>query len=94
MQDLVSNIAKSIDYYNDYFRTSSKEDFKIVICGGGANLRSMDSFLSKILDKPVEIANPWKEINANKIQGQGLSTRNRTLFYTTALGLALYNLSD
>lgn len=94
MGDLVSNIAKSIDYYNDYFGTSSKEDFKIVICGGGANLRSMDTFLSKVLEKPVEVANPWKEINANKIQGQGLSTRYRTLFYTTALGLALYNLSD
>lgn len=94
MGDLVSNISKSIDYYNDYFGTSSKEDFKIVICGGGANLRGMDTFLSRALDKPVEISNPWGEINSNKISGQGLSSRSRTLFYTTALGLSLYNLSD
>lgn len=94
MEDLISNIAKSIDYYSDYFKISSKEDFKIVICGGGANLRSMDTYLSKALGKPVEISNPWREINANKITGQSLSTRCRTLFYTTALGLSLYNLSD
>lgn len=94
MEDLVSNIAKSIDYYNDYFGTSSKEDFKIVVCGGGANLRSVDTFLSKTLGKPVELANPWSDINANKVTGQGLPTRCRTLFYTTALGLALYNLSN
>lgn len=94
MEDLVSNIAKSIDYYNDYFGTSPKEDFKIVICGGGANLRSIDTFLSKVLNKPVELANPWREINATQIVGQGGSTKYRTLFYTTALGLSLYNLSN
>lgn len=94
MEDLVSNIRKSIDYYNDYFRTSSKEDFKIVICGGGANLRSIDTFLSKVLNKSVELANPWREINAAQIIGQGAATRCRALFYTTALGLSLYNLSN
>ncbi|MBU3925338.1 type IV pilus assembly protein PilM [Patescibacteria group bacterium] len=94
MEDLVSNISKSIDYYNDYFGTSSKEDFKIVICGGGANLRSIDTFLSKVLDKSVEFANPWREINATRLIGQGSAARCRTLFYTTALGLSLYNLSN
>ncbi len=92
--DLVSSIRKSIDYYNDYFGISSKEDFKIVICGGGANLRSIDSYLSRVLGKSVELANPWREISSNKITGKGLSARGRALFYTTALGLSLYNLSD
>lgn len=94
MEDLVSNIAKSIDYYNDYFSTASKEDFKIVICGGGANLRSLDTFLSKTLGKTVELANPWKDIDISKIIKQGLSPKCRTLFFTTALGLALCKLSD
>jgi len=94
MEDLASNISKSIDYYNDYFGTSSKEDFKIVICGGGANLRSVDTFLSTVLDKPVELANPWREIDATELAGQGAAARCRTLFYTTALGLSLYNLSN
>lgn len=94
MEDLVSNIAKSMDYYSDYFRSSSKEDFKIVVCGGGANLRSVDNFLAKALDKQVELANPWKEINVAKLMGQVSSTRQRTLFYTTVLGLSLYNLSN
>lgn len=94
MEDLVSSISKSIDYYNDYFGTLSKEDFKIVICGGGANLRSIDTFLSKVLNRPVELANPWREINATQIMGQGSATQCRTLFYTTALGLSLYNLSN
>lgn len=94
MEDLVSNIAKSIDYYNDYFRTSSKEDFKIVICGGGANMKSIDSFLSKALNKSVERANPWGGINAAQIVGQGAARKYRALFYTTALGLSLRNLSN
>lgn len=93
MEELVANIKKSIDYYNDYFNISEKEDFKIIICGGGANLRSIDSYLSRMLDKPVDVANPWREISANKISGQGLSVRSRSLFYTTALGLGLYNIS-
>ncbi len=94
MEDLILNIRKSIDYYNDYFGTSSEEDFKIVICGGGANLRSIDTFLSKVLDRPVELANPWREINASQLMGQGSAARCRALFYTTALGLSLYNLSN
>lgn len=93
MEDLISNIKKSIDYYNDYFGISSKEDFKIIICGGGANLRSIDSYLSKALNRPVELANPWREVSANQIAGQSLSIRCRALFYTTALGLSLYNIS-
>ncbi len=94
MEDLVLNIKKSIDYYNDYYETSSKEDFKIVICGGGANLRSIDTFLSKALNKPVETANPCREIGLVPAVRKKTSSRCRNLFYTTALGLSLYNLSN
>jgi len=93
-QDLVLDIQKSIDYYNDYFNVSSKEDFKIVICGGGANLRGIDLYLGKTLGKEVELANPWRGINTDLISGKELPIRCRALFFTTALGLSLYNIAN
>lgn len=96
MEDLVLNVKKSIDYYNDFFSIPSRSPFRIVICGGGANLRSIDSYLSLRLRMPVELADPWKGIYGKKVYAdQYRRIRSisyaESLFYTTALGLALYN---
>lgn len=96
MEDLVLNIKKSIDYYNDFFGISSKSSFRIIICGGGANLRSIDSYLSLRLRMSVELADPWKGIYGKKVYAEQYKKIHsisyaESLFYTTALGLALYN---
>jgi len=91
MESLVENIEKSIDYYNNYFGVSSKSDLKIIVCGGGANLRGIDSYLSLKLHLPVELISPWRGIYAKDAGKEGPVFYVESLFYTTALGLALYN---
>jgi len=96
MEDLILNIKKSIDYYNDFFGSSSKFSFRIIICGGGANLRSIDSYLSLRLRTNVEPADPWKGIYGRKVYMEEYKKINyipraESLFYTIALGSALYN---
>lgn len=97
MEDLILNIKKSINYYNDFFNvTAGKSSFRIIICGGGANLRSIDSYLSLRLRTSVELADPWKGIYGRKVYTEEYKniysiSRVESLFYTTALGLALYN---
>lgn len=96
MEQLAVNIEKSIDYYNEYFGISSKTDIKIIICGGGANLRGIDSYLSLKLKLPVELADPWKGIYGREVYSKHSTivksiSYSDSLFYTTALGLALYN---
>lgn len=96
MEQLAVNIEKSIDYYNEYFGISSKTDIKIIICGGGANLRDIDSYLSLKLKLPVELADPWKGIYGREVYSKHSNvvkaiSYSDSLFYTTALGLALYN---
>ncbi len=96
MDQLAMNIEKSIDYYNEYFGISSKTDIKIIICGGGANLRGIDSYLSLKLRLSVELADPWKGIYGREVYTKHSNivksiSYSDSLFYTTALGLALYN---
>ncbi|MBU4000016.1 pilus assembly protein PilM, partial [Patescibacteria group bacterium] len=53
LSELVLKIKSSISYYNSYFGISPRSDFKIIICGGGANLMGMGSYLSLLLRKTV-----------------------------------------
>jgi type IV pilus assembly protein PilM len=97
MEDLIVNIKKSINYYNDFFNIAAgKFSFRIIICGGGANLRSIDSYLSLRLRANVELADPWKGIYGRKVYTEEYKKIHsisyaESLFHTTALGLALYN---
>lgn len=91
LNEMVLKIKNSISYYNSYFGISPRSDFRIIICGGGANLMGMDSYLSLLLRKTVEVANPWEGIYNIRAGEIPPISRSESLFYTTALGLALYN---
>ncbi len=60
---------------------------KIILCGGGSNLKGLTSFLALNLKKPVVQADPWQNVGfdrelppISKEEAQG---------YITAIGLAL-----
>lgn len=91
--DFVQQIKKCLDYYKTHVEDShvlptERGIAKIFLCGGGANLKGLSSFLSLELKAPVQLGNPW--INAlkekNKTPTMSLS---ESLKYTTAIGLAL-----
>ena len=62
---------------------------KILLCGGGANLKGLCQLLSLELKIPVEIGNPWINILIGEKKEAAELSFEEFLKYTTALGLAL-----
>ncbi len=98
LTDLVLQIKKYISFYSghvshEYFLfdgKSEKKIEKIILCGGGANLKGLSDFFINELKIPVEIGNPFINIlGHNKTVDQ-----MKILSFTTALGLALRGASE
>ena len=62
---------------------------KILLCGGGANLKGLCQLLSLELKIPVEMGNPWINILIGEKKEAAELSFEESLKYTTALGLAL-----
>jgi len=60
---------------------------KILLCGGGSNLKGLASFLALNLKKPVVQANPWQNVNFK--EKLPLISKEEAQGYITAIGLAL-----
>ncbi len=94
LTDLVEQIQIHINYYRSHEKkrnNSYKEEplDKILLCGGGANLKGLSSFLSSELKIPVSVANIWTNIQREPLKGRAKLPAGKSLGYTTALGLAL-----
>ena len=63
LDDFASNIKKHIDFYQEHtfheHLLSKEEVRKIIICGGGANLKGLVEFLSQRLGVGVEVGDPF-----------------------------------
>jgi type IV pilus assembly protein PilM len=95
LQDLASQIKKYMNFYHDhvyheYFPSDGKLE-KIVLCGGGANLKGLADFLSKELGVKVELADPFVNIFLPKTNEKYRSLNKKSLSFAAALGLALRN---
>lgn len=97
--DLIQQIKNHIDYYqthtsHEHLPSNGKTTPKILLCGGGANLKGLPELLSLELKTPVEIANPW--INVFPV-GKKETTKlplEKAIGYTTAIGLALRGMKE
>jgi type IV pilus assembly protein PilM len=92
--DLVQQIKKYLDYYqthssSEHLPPDGKEVSKILLCGGGANLKGLSDLLSLELKIPVERGNPWVNILSEGKKEVAELSFEESLKYTTALGLAL-----
>jgi len=94
LNDLADRIKECLDYYQTYAShehhiLNGHKLSKVLLCGGGANLKGLTNFLSLKLKLPVLIGNPWINILPKPLpEVSGLSYQE-SLKYTTALGLAL-----
>ena len=87
LERLASEISRSLDYYRSQFNVERVN--RVLLTGGGANLKNMTAYLSHELRLPVEPFDPIREIpfDAKKI---GVSlVDQRGCDFTVALGLAL-----
>ncbi len=96
---LVKQIKIHLNYYCSYERERQTlgeriEPEKILLCGNGANLKGLPGFLSSKLNIDVQIGDPLINIlNKNSKSNLKMSSQ-KSLGYTTALGLALKNIYD
>jgi type IV pilus assembly protein PilM len=87
--DLVQQIKKYIDYYQTHAYLSGlppngKKIHKVILSGGGANLKGLKEFLELELKIPVEMGNPW--INVGEVKN---FPKEKSLSFATAVGLTL-----
>lgn len=91
LENIAVEIEKSIDFYLNNLHYSENID-SIVLCGGGSNMQGLLPFLSRRLGRPIEFGNPW--INVRLGEQLPLIDRNRSVQYSTAIGLALRGLDE
>ena len=63
---------------------------KIILCGGGANLKGFISYLTKKLGKEVELGNPWTNFNLEN--NLPIINKTNSVRYATVTGLAMRGL--
>jgi type IV pilus assembly protein PilM len=86
LENLVTEIAKTIDFYGEMSKDINEIE-RIILCGGGSNIKGVADFLTKRINKEVVMGNPWINLRLNNelpvLKGE-ISIR-----YITAIGLAL-----
>ena len=90
--DLTQQIKTHLDYYKTHncknLLTDSCDVSKILLCGGGSNLKGLPKMLSQELKLPVELGNPWINILPKGERETPEISFEKSLGYTTVLGLA------
>lgn len=94
LHDLAEEIAKHMSYYeshagHEHLSAPVSAIQKIILCGGGANLKGIVPFLVKALHKEASIGNPWVNILPAPLKELPPLPFGESLQYTTAFGLAL-----
>ena len=99
LTDLIEQIKKHLDFYqthagHEHLPPNGKGIGKILLCGGGANLKGLTNFLSSELKLPVELGNPWVNVLPDRQKTAPQLSFEKSLSYTTALGLALRGIKE
>ncbi|MCX6789805.1 MAG: pilus assembly protein PilM, partial [Candidatus Gribaldobacteria bacterium] len=90
LTDLTEQIKKHLDYYHSHSTLNMSHSVeKIVLCGGGANLKGLASFLSDALKIRIELGNPWVNVFSGSHKEILPVSLEESVSYATAIGLAL-----
>lgn len=91
-QSIADDIQRSVDYYGQM--TGGEDPVKVFLSGGMALVSGMDRIIEDKVGLPVEILNPFKQIDINnKHIDLSLVEKNAPIF-TVAVGLALREVGD
>jgi len=83
---ILNEIRRSITFFES--RKKDQKIERIVICGGGALIPGLISYLTSLLGVECEIANPWRNLDTSLVSKKDNLDILGPLF-TTAVGLAL-----
>jgi type IV pilus assembly protein PilM len=93
---ILTDLKEQVKRYIEYYRTHADHEHippngssikKIILCGGGANLKGITDFLQEELKIPVEMGNPL--INLSLKRTESPISKEDLLRFTVAIGLAL-----
>ncbi|MFC1644926.1 type IV pilus assembly protein PilM [Patescibacteria group bacterium] len=91
LKNLISEIQKSIDFYINGLKYSKSVD-RIVVCGGGSNIKGIVTYLSKELKREVELGNPW--VNLSSKGELPPIPHEEIIRYATSIGLSIKGADD
>ena len=86
IENLASEIERSINFFNESINSRDKVD-KIILSGGGALLNEFPKYLGDRLKKEIIMGNPMMNIDIGNFPYK-ISARD-LLSYSTVIGLAL-----
>lgn len=78
VKDLVGKINESIMYYNNHF-SSYGPISKLILCGGGANIKNLDKIINEYIKIPIEHGNPFINLNEDREKIAGLFMETHSL---------------
>lgn len=96
IENINGEIAGEIQRTFDYFKNTSNQEQidRICLSGGGAKLKGLGPFLSEKLSLPVEIVNPFKNIEINPKKFSPDYIQEVGPITAVALGLAMRRVGD
>ncbi len=86
---LMEEINKTVEFLGDNSFLNEKENKidRIILCGGGSNLKGLESYLTVKLKQPVFKSNPWVNFDfAEKIPP---ISKNKSQSFVSVIGLVL-----
>jgi len=94
LNDLKNQIAEHMEYYgthtfHEHLPNGGGEISKLLLSGGGANLKGLPDYLSSRLGIAAELGNPWVNILGEDLKQIPKMSFKESSKYTVALGLAL-----
>ncbi|MDH7602017.1 MAG: type IV pilus assembly protein PilM [Armatimonadota bacterium] len=84
--DLATELRRSIEYYSTRY---GKMPERVLLCGGTAKMPHLDEFLSRELGIPVEIADPWKNLQVSVASVSAQYLKEISPMFPVAVGLAI-----
>ena len=86
LKNLVFEIERSTNFYITELKYSASID-RVILCGGGALTKGLAPYLSKKINKKINLGDPWINLDlGNRIPP---IAKDQSVKYSTAVGLAL-----
>ena len=90
LENLIVEITKTMDFYGEMSGQKGGVG-KIILCGGGSNMKGMAQYLNQRIGKEIFLGNPWVNLKL----GSDLPPMDKevSVRYATSIGLALRGLN-
>lgn len=92
LETLANELGRAIAYYEDHMphiHSGKRGIAGVLLSGGDANLRGLDTYLAAKIRVPVEIADPFSSIMPRLAYAVPPLPKSKALAYSAALGLSL-----